>query len=265
MKPYDLTEGKILKVYRENYNTVTVNVEVNLNNPKPGQFVMFYAIGRGEAPITIADYQDGFMVNTIRIVGDVTGYFDRVREGDVIHLRGPYGNLWPTDKAFGKNIIIISGGLGLAATRWVLEEVIKQKHRFKNVISLYGAKSYDDILYREKIGEWEKEIDFRTILNIKNEMWKGKVGLITDLVKEIEIDKDSVVFMCGPDPMVNAVIEILKSKDIKKENIYVSLERHMKCAVGTCGHCMIGPYFVCKDGPVFNYKDIEYFYTKKGV
>ena len=265
MKPYDLIEGKILKVYQENYNTITVFVEINLKDPRPGQFVMFYAIGRGEAPITIADYKDGFMVNTIRIVGDVTGYFDKAKEGDSIYLRGPYGNLWPIDKAFGKNLFIVSGGLGLAATRWILEEVLKQKHRFKNVISLYGAKSYDDILYREKIEEWEKEIDFKTILNTGNERWKGKVGLITDLINDTDIDSNSVVFMCGPDPMVNAVIEILKSKGVKKENIYISLERHMKCAVGTCGHCMIGPYFVCKNGPVFNYKEIEYFYTKKGV
>jgi NAD(P)H-flavin reductase len=265
METYSLKDAKILNVNKENYNTVSVNIEVDLKDAKVGQFIMFYAFGRGEAPITIADYKDGIMTNTIRIVGDVTGYFKDVKEGDTVYLRGPYGNNWPLEKAFGKDLVIISGGLGLAATRWVMEVAIQQKNRFRNILSLYGSKSYDDVLYKEKIKGWEKEIDFQTILNIPDKRWDKKVGLITDLIDIYNFSKDSVIFMCGPDPMVRACVEKLLAKQVLKENIYVSLERHMKCAVGTCGHCMIGPYFVCKNGPVFNYSEIEYFYTKKGV
>ncbi|WP_297890456.1 FAD/NAD(P)-binding protein [Sulfurihydrogenibium sp.] len=265
MGPYSLKVARVINAYRENYNTVTVDVEFDLKDAKAGQFIMFYAFGRGESPITIADYKNGVMTNTIRIVGDVTGYFESVKKGDNLYLRGPYGNSWPLEKAFGKDLVIVSGGLGLAATRWIIEEALSQKDKFKKILSLYGAKSYDDILYRDRIKYWEKEMNFQTILNISDERWNKKVGLITELIENNDLDEDSVIFICGPDPMVKACVEKLTLKGVKKENIYVSLERHMKCAVGTCGHCMIGPYFVCKNGPVFNYSEIEYFYNKKGV
>lgn len=261
--PYRLEKAKVLDVYKENHNTVSIWIESSLN-PLPGQYVMFYAFGRGEAPITVASYRDGISFHTIRIIGDVTGFFRDVKKGDTVYLRGPYGNRWGYEEAYGRDVLIVSGGLGLAATRWLIEEVIKRKVNFKSILSLYGSKSYEDLLYRDVYDRWSREIDFEITISNPHPDWKGKTGLITHLVEQID-SKDLKVFMCGPDPMVKAVVDILLKKGVTKSDIVVSLERHMKCSVGTCGHCMFGPYFVCKDGPVFRYSDIEYFYTKRAV
>lgn len=263
--PYLLTKAKVIDIFKENYNTITIKIETDIKNVKPGQFVMFYAFTKGEAPITIANFENNIFTHTIRIVGNVTHYFENINKNDTLYLRGAYGNIWPIEKAYGKNLIIISGGLGLAATRWIIEEAIEQKDKFKNIFCFYGAKSYEDLIYKDVIKNWGQNIPFETIIEKPNEIWSGKTGLITDLINGINIDSDSIVFLCGPDPMVNACITSLSQKNIQKDKIYISLERHMKCAVGTCGHCMIGPFFVCKDGPIFNYKDIEYFFTKRGV
>lgn len=262
--PYCLINGKVIKVKRENYNTVSVWIRSDIK-PENGQYVIFYGFGRGEAPITVASYNDGISLHTIRIVGDVTGYFNRISEGDDIYLRGPYGNSWDLMEFEGRQIIIISGGLGIAATRWLMEEAIQNRDRFKEVISLYGVKSVDDLLYREEYENWSSKIRFSVIVQNPSEAWSKDVGLITDLIEKVKIDKDCGVFICGPDPMVKAVVNQLYNIGVDKSNIKVSLERHMKCSVGTCGHCMFGPFFVCKDGPVFRFSDIDHFFDKKGV
>lgn len=261
--PYKLKKGKVLKVKKENYNTVSIWIESDIQ-PKPGQYVMFYAFGKGEAPITVASYENGISLHTIRIVGDVTSFFVDIKPGDIVYLRGPYGNSWDYEEAYGKDVVIISGGLGLAATRWLMEKIIQEKDKFKSVLSIYGSKSYEDLLYTESYETWKSQIDFEIIIGKPSQNWNGRVGLITEIVEEIK-KKDTKIFLCGPDPMVKAVVDILIRKDIDKSDIKVSLERHMKCSVGTCGHCMFGPSFVCKDGPVFRYSNIDYFFNKKGV
>lgn len=261
--PYMLEKAKVLDVLVENHNTVSIWIETDLT-PLPGQYVMFYAFGRGEAPITVASYRDGVSLHTIRIVGDVTGFFREVKKGDTIYLRGPYGNTWGFEEAYGRDILIVSGGLGLAATRWLIESVIERKNNFRSVVSVYGSKSYEDLLYRDMYDVWSSLCDFRITISNPHPDWTGRTGLITRLVEEID-NNDMMVFICGPDPMVKAVVDILSGKGVSKSDIKVSLERHMKCSVGTCGHCMFGPYFVCKDGPVFRYAEIEYFFTKKAV
>lgn len=266
MKPYELSKGKILEVYKENETTLTIHIELEDSiNAKPGQFVMFYAFGRGEAPITIASMEDNTMINTIRIVGRVTTFFKNLKKRDTVHFRGPYGNVWPKEKAYFKDLIIISGGLGLAATRWILEEIIKERENFNNIISIYGSKSFDDLLYDDMYNKWQEKINFYITLDKPDDRWNGKIGNVLDVIKDLDIKKDSVVFICGPDPMVKACINELRNFAIKESNMIVSLERHMKCAVGTCGHCMIGPLFVCKNGPIFNYETIKMFYEKRGV
>lgn len=262
--PYSLKKGKVLDIWLENYNTVSLLVESDIV-PESGQYVMFYAFGRGEAPITVAGYKDGISLHSVRVVGDVTGFFKDLKKGENIYLRGPYGNKWDLNESYGKHILIVSGGLGFAATRWLTEEVIDSMGKFRSAKILYGSKSYEDLLYRDIIREWKSKIDFQTIIQNPDKNWDGKIGLITDLIHHTEIEKETSVFLCGPDPMVKAVVDLLTKKGLVKDNIKVSLERHMKCSVGTCGHCMFGPYFVCKDGPIFKYSDIEYFYNKKGV
>lgn len=226
----------------------------------PGHYNMLFAFGKGESPITVANYENGILEHTIRAVGDVTKDLDSHQEGDYIYYRGYYGNVWSIESFYGKNILIISGGLGLAATRFLKEKIIKERDRFKKVISLYGSKSYNDLLYKDHYARWKTSLDFKiTLDNLpdpnllkENENFEFSTGLITDLIKQTPLEGDFIVFMCGPDPMVKFSVKELLEKGIQKQNIFVSLERHMKCSVGTCGHCMMGPFFVCKDGPIFN-------------
>ena len=262
--PYSLIKAEIVEKIKETYDTYTFRIKCN-GDFKPGQYNMIYYFGIGEAPISIAGYDGEILEHTIRAAGDVTNHIDSLKEGDFIYYRGSYGNFWDLELARGKSLVLISGGLGLAAVKWIKEEAIKRKKDFKEIISLYGSKNYDSLLYTYKYEKWNKEIKFKITLDKPDPRWKGDVGLITELIKKTDIDKDSIIFMCGPDPMVKFSIIELEKKGISLENIYVSMERHMKCSVGTCGHCMFGHYFVCKDGPIFKYGDIREFFERKEV
>ncbi|MFN3814502.1 MAG: Ni/Fe hydrogenase subunit gamma, partial [Aquificaceae bacterium] len=188
-----------------------------------------------------------------------------LREGDVIYYRGPYGNGWNIEEAYDKELVIVSGGLGIAATRWIFQEAIDGRYPIRKVLHLYGSKDYESLLYRELYHRWEEKAEFLVTIDRPDERWNRNVGLITDLIKRTSISKDVLVFICGPDPMVKACILELREKGVKYERIYASLERHMKCSVGTCGHCMIGPFFVCKDGPIFRYDSIREYFERKEV
>lgn len=260
--PYNLRKGKVLKVIKECESVYTFHVSTQ-EEAFPGQYNMLYAFGMGEAPITIASKERDYIVHTVRAVGDVTRHIDQLKEGDILHWRGPYGNQWSLQEAYNRTLLILSGGLGLAATRWVFEEAMNKP--IKRLIHLYGSKDYDSLLYRYLYEDWSSKAEFYITLDKPDPRWKGKVGLITELLKETYLDKDTVVFACGPDPMVKACVKVLQEKGIPLSNIYASLERHMKCSVGTCGHCMIGPYFVCKDGPVFRYNLIREYFERKEV
>ncbi len=262
--PYRLREGKVKRVIKESENVFTFYIETQ-EEAFPGQYNMLYAFGMGEAPITIADKGTDYLVHTVRAVGDVTKHIHTLREGDVLHYRGPYGNGWKIEEAYDKELLIISGGLGIAATRWIFQEAIDGRHPIRRVLHLYGSKDYESLLYRELYHRWEEKAEFLITLEKPDERWKGNVGLITELIKKTNISKDALVFICGPDPMVKACVLELEKKGVEHEGIYASLERHMKCSVGTCGHCMIGPFFVCKDGPVFRYDRIKEYFERKEV
>ncbi len=264
LNPYTLKEGYIEKVIKESENTYTFHIRTQ-EQAFPGQYNMLYAFGIGESPITIASKGSGYVVHTVRAVGDVTRHLDSLKEGDLLYYRGPYGNTWDIEKAYNRDLLIISGGLGLAATRWIFEEAIKGTHPIKKVIHLYGSKDTQSLLYTYLYEQWAKRAHFEIIVNSPSKEWKGKVGFVTDLIRDMSLSENTIVFMCGPDPMVKACKDVLREKGVTEENIYASLERHMKCSVGTCGHCMIGPYFVCKDGPVFRYDTIKEFFERKEV
>ncbi|WP_457625243.1 FAD/NAD(P)-binding protein [Persephonella sp.] len=262
--PYMLKKCVIVEKIKETEDTYTFRIETDIQ-PVPGQYNMIYYFGIGESPITVAGKKDSIIEHTIRATGDVTSHIDSLRKGDFLYLRGSYGNYWDLEKAGGKQLVLISGGLGLAALKWIKEEAIRRKKDFKQVLSLYGSKNYDSLLYRYHYDRWFSEIDFRITLDKPDPRWKGNVGLITELIKKADIDKDAVVFMCGPDPMVKFSVIELEKKGVSLDNIFVSMERHMKCSVGTCGHCMFGPFFVCKDGPIFKYSEIKEFFERKEV
>ena len=232
----------------------------------PGQFNMLYLPGYGEAAISISsDPQDtqGVVGHTIRFVGDVTKAISRLKVGDVIGLRGPFGSAWPMDEIEGRDIVIASGGIGLAPLRPAIYHIMHHRERYGKVLLIYGARTPKDLLYPNEYEQWRaNDIDVQITVDRADETWDGQVGVVPMLFYRFRLDhQKSVVLTCGPEIMIRFVIYEGLARRIPAERIYVSLERNMKCGQGSCGHCQIGPYFICKDGPVFRFDALEKFFN----
>ncbi len=217
----------------------------------PGQFVLAGQIGYGEAPFgpSSPPCENKYIEIVVRNAGGlVTNFLHSLNEGDEITLRGPYGNGFPLDFMEGKDVVMATGGCGIPPIAALIERIIKNRKKFKNVYLLYGAKSQEEILLKDRFERWEKEgIKVMTI-----------AGFVTDLVKDIKInEQDAVALMCGPGPMTDALEKILRPLGISDRRIFVSMERKMQCGVGKCQHCATGEKYVCMDGPVFNYDQID--------
>jgi len=232
----------------------------------PGQFNMLYLFGFGEIPLSISSTPspNNELVHTIRVVGPVTQGMQKLNPGDEIGVRGPFGSVWPLSE-LKENILIITGGSGFVPLRPVLLTLAARKEEVKDVTLLYGARTPSDILYAQDIEEWEKSgIHVEISVDRPDETWKGNVGVITGLIhKCIGDPQNTRVYICGPEIMIKfALIEIMHSA-IPENEIFLSMERNMKCATGFCGHCQYGPYFVCKDGPVFSFEKVKNWFNIK--
>lgn len=231
-----------------------------------GQFNMLGLPGFGEAPISFSSLLDdgGEFVHTIRLVGNVTREICNRSVGDMVQLRGPFGNGWPMERAHGRNLVIVAGGIGMAPLRPVIYHVVRERKKFGWVFLLYGARTADDILYGKELKKWGSAHDVAVHLSVDEAPPKAqaglRVGVVTTLFDSIDAPlQDSVTFTCGPEIMMRFVAKQLILKGQRPGDIFVSLERRMKCGVGHCGHCQIGAKYVCKDGPVFAYDDIKRF------
>ncbi len=237
---------------------------------QPGQFNMLYAFGAGEIPISIvSDPTDPeFLDHTIRIVGKVTDALANLEKGDVVGLRGPYGSWWPLEQSQGKDIIIVTGGLGCAPVVSVINYIIKRRDSYGSLKILHGIKTPKDLLYRERFRAWRKVPNTEVYLTADqpDRQWKYNVGVVTNLFSQIRINfQNSVVMMCGPEMMMRYAVRGLLTQGMPADQIYLSLERNMKCAVGFCGHCQFGPMFICKEGPVVCYRRIQDWFDKKEI
>lgn len=235
----------------------------------PGQFNMLYYFGLGEVPISIvSDPNDNDLYfHTIRRVGRVTQAMSLLKVGDQIGLRGPYGNSWPLEIAKGKNVLIVTGGLGCAATVSIINYIFRRRDQFGHLTILQGVKHSEDLLYRKQYELWEKSPNTRVLLaaDIAKPSWPWYTGLITELIDEIKIDyQNTICMMCGPEPMMLAAIKRLSAKGLSQEAIYLSVERNMECALGHCGHCQLADKFVCKNGSIFCYPKISAWFGKTG-
>lgn len=229
---------------------------------KPGQFNMLYVYGVGEVAISISGdpAEPDTLVHTTRAVGTVTRAMDRLRAGQVIGVRGPYGHGWPIEEAEGQDIVVVTGGIGLAPLRPLIYHVIANRNRYGRLVLLYGARTPNDILYRREIERWRGRFDLDVLITVDRSIgnWRGHVGVVTQLIPRAPFDPyHAVAFVCGPEIMMKYTIEALVKRGLPSDDVYVSMERNMKCAVGFCGHCQYGPKFVCKDGPVFRYDDVK--------
>lgn len=234
---------------------------------KPGQFNMLYLPGFGESAISVSSDpgEVATIAHTIRFAGNVTRAMSRLKIGDMMGLRGPFGSSWPVEQGVGKDLLIVAGGIGLAPLRPVLFDVMRRRPLFKRVMLLYGARTPADLLYTDEFEKWQQAgIEVHVTVDRADDKWKGQVGVVPLLFYRIRLEpKETVIFTCGPEVMMRFVIYEGIARRIPMESIWISLERNMKCAVGFCGHCQFGPHFICKDGPVLNFRSVEPFYNKE--
>lgn len=260
----------IRKIEEETYDTKTYTFEFADGGPKgmgfiPGQFVMLSILGYGEAAISIAqdlDDKSGLDL-TIRNVGSVTGALSGKKVGDHVGIRGPYGNGWPMEEARGKNLLLVSGGCGCGTLRPIILAHRNDQSRFKHVEILHGARTPGDIIYRKYYEEhWAKIPNCNVLLSSdivpSGQTWKHKVGFVLTMLEDMKTTpEDTLVFMCGPEVMMKFTILDMLKMGFSGERIYCSMERRMRCGVGLCGHCQLGPKYVCKDGPTFSYSELQ--------
>ncbi len=235
---------------------------------KPGQFVQVSLLGVGEAPISITSCpsQKGFLELTIRAVGKLTQAIYQLEPGDRIYIRGPYGNSFPFEEVAGKDLYFVAGGIGLPPLRSVIKSVFDRRGDFGKIKILYGAKTPYELCFKEEIEPWSQMDDTEVLLTVDepDESWEGNVGVVTTLWDKTNMTTScGVAFVCGPPVMIRFVIKKLLESGFKDENIYITLERYMKCGIGKCGHCNIGGKFVCIDGPVFSYSQLKKFPEKE--
>jgi len=226
----------------------------------PGQFILAGIFGYGEAPFGPASspYQDKFIDIIVRKAGTLTEALHRAKKGDEIFLRGPYGNGFPVDFIEGKDMVMVTGGCGIPPIAALIEYIIENRSKFGQVYLIYGARTPKDLLIKDKLIEWEKDIKVLLTVDKPDKNWKGQVGMVSELVDEIKINaRSAVAAMCGPGPMMDALEKILRPLGISDRRIFVNMERKMQCGVGKCQHCTTGEHYVCQDGPVFYFDQID--------
>ncbi len=228
----------------------------------PGQFVELSIFGVGEAPFSISSSPTlkGSFELGVRRAGMLTDVLLRQQPGTKIGIRGPFGNGIDIEKFKGKDVLIVAGGIGLVPMRSMINYVIDNRDQFGKLIICYGSKTDQDLLFTDELAQWEKDpsIDYQVTVDSGSDSWQGNTGVITTLIPGLDLDlPNTVCCICGPPVMYRFVLLALKSKGLSEENIYMSLERRMKCGVGKCGHCQINHSYVCQDGPVYHYPDIK--------
>ena len=227
----------------------------------PGQFAMLTAFGVGEVPISVSGLGDSGggrarrLEHTLRAVGAVTRALHAAPPGSLIGVRGPFGTSWDVASAAGRDIVIVAGGIGLAPLRPVVLTALADRSRYGRIVLLTGARTPGDLLYADELERWRRGgVEVAITVDRADSGWSGQVGLVTALIEPAGLAPDnSVAFVCGPDVMMRFTADALAARGIPVSRIRVSLERNMRCGVGWCGHCQLGPLLVCRDGPVVGY------------
>jgi NAD(P)H-flavin reductase len=265
---------RIERVRRETKDTFTLTLAPGEGGKRvdfaAGQFNMLYVFGVGEVPISISGdpARPEALQHTIRAVGAVTCALGRLRRGDVVGLRGPFGSGWGVEQAAGADLVLVAGGIGLAPLRPVIYRLLAERTRFGRVILLYGARTPADVLFAKELPRWRARFDLEVevTVDVAGGDWRGNVGLVTSLIPRAPFDATSAMaLICGPEVMMRFVVQDLLARGLSPERIRLSLERNMKCAIGHCGHCQFGPEFICKDGPVLAYSRIAPWFGKPEI
>ena len=258
--------ARVVRRVRELPDTFTLDLVGADGGPlmryAPGQFTMMYVLGVGEIPVSISgDAADPTrLVQTVRAVGKVSEAVTRLSAGDVLGVRGPYGTAWPVAEGYGRDVVVVAGGLGLAPLRPALYQLQAERQRFGKLVLLYGTRRPEDILFRRQLTNWRRQLDMQIEVTVDHagSDWRGHVGVVTKLIPRLGIDADNAMaLVCGPEVMMRFAASALQDIGLPEDAIHLSLERNMKCAVGLCGHCQFAGNFICKDGAVMRYDKVR--------
>lgn len=249
--------AKIEQVVKETPDIKTFYLEYPLDFV-PGQFLEVSCFGIGEAPISIASSpEEKILMISFKHIGTVTGGLFNLKSGDCLGVRGPFGNGFPLEQLNGQDILFVAGGIGIAPLRSLLKMMLL-KNMGNNITLLYGARSPEDMLYKNELAAWGKGMKVVITVDKPNAQWEGRVGVVPQFLDEIKFDPlKTKALVCGPEIMMRFATAKLIKLGMNPSNIILSLERYMKCGIGKCGHCYIGDKFVCRDGPVFTYEQLS--------
>ena len=240
----------------ENLYTVAMPGGIELGH-RPGQFVELSLFGIGEAPFSVSSSptRQGTFELGVRRVGLVSDVLAGYEPGRKIGIRGPFGNGFDVAKFKGKDILIIAGGIGLVPMRSLINYVLDRRSEFGRLIICYGSRNESELLFTDELARWEQDplVEYHITLDRGSESWQGRTGVVTTLLTGLDLDlTNTICAACGPPVMHRFVVMALRSKGIPDDNVYLSIERRMKCGVGKCGHCQVNGTYVCLDGPVYH-------------
>jgi anaerobic sulfite reductase subunit B len=252
-RPFSVAER-----HRETADTWSLELEPRGGPPlavAPGQFTMLYAFGIGEVPISVSDARSR-LVQTVRAVGAVSRAICDAEPGTTLGVRGPFGNAWPLEDAAGHDLVIVAGGIGLAPLHGALWHALDHRDRYGEVVLLYGSRTPGDLLYRDELNELRDRSDLQLDVTVDagDAGWRGKVGVVPKLISTAAFDPaDAFALVVGPEVMMHYTVQALLERGVPPERIFLSMERNMRCGLGHCGHCQLGPTLICRDGPVYHY------------
>ena len=233
-------------------DTWTLALEALAGEPPviaPGQFMMVYVFGIGEVPISVSGPP---LLLTVRAVGAVS---NAICHAETLGIRGPFGTAWPV--GCDGDAVVVAGGIGLAPLRPVVLHTLAHRDDYDRVLLLYGSRTPSELLYTRQLEDWRRAIDVEVTVDAAAQGWPGPVGFVAKLVARVELRPGrTTAFVCGPEIMMRTTIDALLARGVAPERIHVSMERHMDCGVGLCGHCQLGPTLICRDGPVYTWEQV---------
>lgn len=260
-KPYTVTE-----YFRETADTFTIKIDMKTKHD-PGQFVQVSIPGIGECPISICSDSDQYLELNIRQVGNMTNALAKIKQGDTLLVRGPYGRGYPMDVLRGNNLVIVGGGCGVAPLKGIIDYVEHHRDEYQEVKLFLGYRTPNDIIFKRELEEWKNKYHLNVTVDKQSHgascyNYDVKEGFITNALKEAPLsNNNTVAFVCGPPVMMKFAVEILKEKGFNEDQIFISAERLMYCGIGVCCHCMIHGKYTCLDGPVFRYDEIAEYHN----
>ncbi len=268
--PTRMTVGRVRERRAETADVATLvldDLDDALLGTRPGQFVMVELPAFPPLPISVSRVRHDGIELTVRSVGPATAAIVGLRPGAEVGLRGPLGRAWPLERAIGRDVVVVTGGIGLAPLRPLVDALAADRDRFAGLRLYYGARTPDDLLYLDELRAWDEgPFEVRLTVDRSRSGWAGPVGVVTHLFdRETWDGSRAIAFVCGPERMMQATADALEERGVTRDRIWVTLERHMECGLGLCGHCQLGPWFVCRDGPVFSLAELGDSFGREGL